>query len=56
MCIVMSHLMRFPIVTLPSERTLRDYTNVIKAKSGLQKEVEASITSEHKKYVALVFD
>ena len=50
------------VVKLPSERTLRDYTNVIDAKAGFQREVdeqlvkEANITSEHEKYVALVFD
>lgn len=52
------------VVKLPSERTLRDYTNVIKAKSGLQKDVDEQLAkeaniesaSEHEKYVALVFD
>ena len=50
------------VVKLPSERTLRDYTNVIDAKAGFQREVdeqlvrEANITSEHEKYVALIFD
>ena len=50
------------VVRLPSDRTLRDYTHVIKAQSGFQREVdeqlakEANINNEHQKYVALVFD
>ena len=52
------------VIRLPSERTLRDYTNVIKAKSGFQLEVDRQLfkeakvdeLAEHQKYVALIFD
>ena len=58
----LKYLMHAGVVKLPSERTLRDYTNIIKARSGLQRDVdeqlvkEANITLEHEKYVALIFD
>ena len=49
---------------LPSERTLRDYTNVIRAKSGIQPDVDRQLSEEtmlstsspHEKVVALLFD
>lgn len=50
------------VLALPSQRTLRDYTNVIKVKPGFQREVdeqlleEANITSSRESYVALIFD
>lgn len=52
------------VLNLPSERTLRDYTNVIQAKSGLQKDVDEQLMKEakldsaapHQKLVALLFD
>lgn len=52
------------VIKLPSERTLRDYSNVVKARSGLQADVDAQLVEEAKlaeipeyqKYVALVFD
>lgn len=52
------------VLRLPSERTLRDYTNVIKAKSGFQCEVDEQLFKEakmdeladHQKYIALIFD
>ena len=52
------------VLKLPSERTLRDYTHVIKAKSGLQSEVDEQLLKEanieeipdHKKYIALIYD
>ena len=51
-------------ITLPSERTLRDYTNYFSSKPGLQPEVdlmlveEASLDSSPKwsKYIVLLFD
>ncbi len=52
------------VMKLPSERTLRDYTKVIKARSGLHKDVDEQLmkevdienASDHKKCVALLFD
>lgn len=52
------------VLHLPSERTLRDYTNVITAKSGFQCEVDEQLFKEakmeelddHQKYIALIFD
>lgn len=52
------------VLRLPSERTLRDYTNVIKSRSGFQCEVDEQLlkeakledSAEHRKYVSLVFD
>ena len=52
------------VVTLPSERTLRDYTHVVKAQSGFSDDVdeqlkrEAKIESspEYQRHVCLVFD
>lgn len=52
------------VIQLPSERTLRDYTHVIKAKAGFQSDVDEQLSKEanidnakeHQKYVALVFD
>lgn len=52
------------VIKLPSERTLRDYSNVVKARSGLQADVDAQLFEEAKlaeipdyqKYVALIFD
>ena len=49
---------------LPSERTLRDYTNIITAKSGIQLDVDRQLSEEtkpdtsspHEKLVALLFD
>ena len=51
-------------VTLPSERTLRDYTNVFQSKTGFQAEVNAQLLEEskvrelpeEKKYCGLVID
>ena len=51
-------------ITLPSERTLRDYTNLVKSSTGIQPEVnrqlaqEARVASmlEWQKYVVVVFD
>ena len=52
------------VIKLPSERTLRDYRNVIKARSGLQPDVDKLLYEEanvdeapdHQKYVTLIFD
>lgn len=52
------------VIRLPSNRTLRDYTNVIKEKSGFQCEVDEQLfkeakveeLAEHQKYIALIFD
>lgn len=52
------------VLRLPSERTLRDYTNIIKAKSGFQCEVDEQLFKEakveeladHQKYISLIFD
>lgn len=52
------------VLQLPSERTLRDYTNIICAKSGIQpdvdeqlmKETKSDTSSPHEKLVALLFD
>ena len=52
------------VLHLPSERTLRDYTNVIKAKCSFQCEVDEQLFKEakvkevadHQKYIALIFD
>lgn len=52
------------LVTLPSERTLRDYTHIVKAKTGFSAEIDAQLCreanmdsiSDHEKYVCLVFD
>ena len=50
------------ILTLPSERTLRDYTCWVKGEAGFQASVnhqlieEANIKEEKDEYVALVFD
>ena len=46
---------------LPSERTLRDYTNYFKSKTGFQAEVDAMLRSEvedveWKNYVVLLLD
>ena len=57
-------LMSTGVLRLPSERTLRDYTNFIKAKSGFQCEVDEQLFKEakieeladHQKYIALIFD
>ena len=48
-------------VKLLSERTLRDYTNYFKSKTGFQAEVDAMLRSEvedveWKKYVVLLLD
>ena len=51
-------------IKLPSERTLRDYTQFFKSKSGFQAEVDQMLKKEaqldklpdHKKYVVLLFD
>ena len=51
-------------ITLPSERTLRDYSNFIKSKAGFQQEVndqlckEANVDSlpKEKKYIVLALD
>ena len=49
-------------VTLPSERTLRDYTHYFKEKLGFQKEILAQLNTEVKnlqgfrRYVSLIFD
>lgn len=51
------------VLTLPSERTLRDYTHIVKAKPGLQPDVDEQLIKEaklgevleHQKYVALIF-
>ena len=51
-------------IKLPSERTLRDYTHLIKAATGIQPEVSLQMMKEAKmdeledwqKYVAVVFD
>ena len=59
------HAMRSSgFIKLPSERTLRDYTHLFKASTGIQPEVNAQIIKEAKvdtleewkKYVAVVFD
>ena len=59
------HAMRSSgFIKLPSERTLRDYTHLFKAATGIQPEVSAHIIKEAKvdtleewkKYVAVVFD
>ncbi|KAL5457434.1 hypothetical protein EMCRGX_G034693 [Ephydatia muelleri] len=52
------------LVILPSERTLRDYTNIVKAKTGFSTGIDAQLCHEanidsipdHEKYVCLVFD
>ena len=52
------------LLVLPSERTLRDYTHFIKAKTGFQAEVDRQLCREAKidnipdcqKFVCLVFD
>ena len=52
------------VLTLPSERTLRDYSNVIEGKAGFQAEVSRELASEiklstlqdSKKHVVLVVD
>lgn len=52
------------VLKLPSERTLRDYTHIVKAKPGLQPDVDEQLINEsklgeipeHQKYVALIFD
>ena len=52
------------VLTLPSERTLRDYSNVIEGKAGFQvevtqelvKEIKLSTLNDSKKHVALVVD
>lgn len=52
------------VLHLPSERTLRDYTNIIKSKPGFQREVDEQLAKEakvqespdHQKYVAVIFD
>ncbi len=57
------HAMR-GFIKLPYERTLRDYTHLFKAATGIQPEVSAHIIKEAKvdtleewkKYVAVVFD
>ena len=51
-------------IKLPSERTLRDYTQFFKSKSGFQAEIDQMLKKEaqldklpdHKKYVVLLFD
>ena len=59
------HAMRSSgFIKLPSERTLRDYTHLIKAATGIQPEVSVQLMKEAKvkdleewqKYVAVVFD
>lgn len=59
------HAMRSSgFINLPSERTLRDYTHLIKAATGIQPEVSEQLRKEAKmddleewqKYVAVVFD
>lgn len=53
------------VLKLPSQRTLRDYTNVLKARSGLHRDVDEQLLKEAeiddgaedcKKLVALLFD
>ena len=52
------------VLKLPSERTLRDYTHIVKSKPGLQQDVDEQLVKEakleeipdHQKYVALIFD
>ena len=52
------------VLQLPSERTLRDYTNVISAKAGIHNDVDKQLMEEtkvetaspHEKLVALLFD
>ena len=50
------------VLTLPSERTLRDYTHWVEGEAGFQASVnrqlieEANVREEKDKYVALVFD
>ena len=50
------------VLTLPSERTLNDYTHVIKERVGFQKSVnqqlvnEANVKEEKDKYTVLLFD
>ena len=49
---------------LPSQRTLRDYTNIAKASTGFSRDVDAHILHEarlesrpeHKKHVILLMD
>lgn len=51
-------------ITLPSERTLRDYTHLVKGRTGIQPEVNTQLIKESnvlsieewKKYVVVVFD
>ena len=59
------HAMRTSgFVTMPSERTLRDYTNYFKTQSGyqvevnrqLQKEAKVATLPESKKFCALIID
>lgn len=52
------------VLKLPSERTLRDYTNIIEARLGFQSEVDEQLgkeanvleSADHEKYIALIFD
>ena len=50
------------VLTLPSERTLSDFTHVVKERVGFQKSVnqqlinEASVKEEKDKYIVLLFD
>ena len=50
------------VLTLPSERTLNDYTHVVKERVGFQKSVncqlvsEANVQEEKDKYTVLLFD
>ena len=52
------------LVILPSVRTLRDYTHIVKAKTGFSAGIDAQLCCEanidcipdHQKYMCLVFD
>ncbi len=49
------HLLRISgFIKLPSERTLRDYTNYFSSKPGLQPEVDLMLVEEASLYTALL--
>ena len=51
-------------ISLPSERTLRDYTHIFQSKTGIQPEVNDQLAKEanldgledHQKYICVIFD